>query len=238
MIHLTTRGTCEPSAKKTEVWRKAAAAVAVGLVSAAALFASPGPASAEADFCGMQVLDINPGQDGVAALNQVLDQSQDSLIKQLAQGVHLGPEVCGPARFAMKVGASIVVGRTLLELYKIQTPGAADVLVGVHDALEQTQENNQPAVLPKVGGSAITAPVASTGGVGLWMNSDPTLESHTILIPEGEQVTLLCAVQGRAVPTPVGTSTLHDRVTWNGTTGYVADGYLNTGTNQAVVDHC
>jgi hypothetical protein len=214
------------------------AVAAVGVLALCGVGLAAAPASADSDFCGQELVNVDPAQDGLGALDQLLNQGQDSLIQQFAEHVHLGPEVCGPARFAMKVGASIVVGDALLDVYQIKTPWGADVLVGVHDAQEQTQDDTQPTVLPDVGSSAITAPVAWTGGVGLWMNGDPAVESHTILVPEGEQVTLICSASGRTVQGPAGPPSLFDLVSWNGSTGYVADAYLNTGSDQAVVGGC
>jgi hypothetical protein len=57
--------------------------------------------SGETNFCGRKVEAIDPGSDGIAALQQLTSQGEDALIASLAKGIGLGASVCAPARWVM-----------------------------------------------------------------------------------------------------------------------------------------
>jgi len=57
-------------------------------------------------------------------------------------------------------------------------------------------------------------------------------------IPHNTVINIQCTAKGNAVTGPYGTETIWDRTTYNGTTGYVADAWVYTGTNSAVAPAC
>ena len=57
-------------------------------------------------------------------------------------------------------------------------------------------------------------------------------------IPQNTMINIQCTAQGNAVTGPYGTETIWDRTTYNGTTGFVADAWVYTGTNSAAAPSC
>ena len=57
-------------------------------------------------------------------------------------------------------------------------------------------------------------------------------------IPDGVTISIQCTAQGNSVTGPYGPETIWDRTTYNGTTGYVSDAYVYTGTNSATAGAC
>ena len=89
-----------------------------------------------------------------------------------------------------------------------------------------------------------TAPVAM--GTGRVMIS-PCLDLHsapghstTVIgcLPNGTLITLQCTAQASSVTGKYGTTTIWDRTSYAGKTGYVTDAYVYTGTNGAAAPAC
>ncbi|MGB7962226.1 MAG: cutinase family protein [Propionicimonas sp.] len=57
-------------------------------------------------------------------------------------------------------------------------------------------------------------------------------------IPQSVVVSIQCTAAGPSVTGPYGASTIWDKTTWNGKTGYVSDAWVYTGTNAAAAPSC
>lgn len=100
-------------------------------------------------------------------------------------------------------------------------------------ATPQTPPTSQPPPPPSTGTGTINIP--------------PCLDLHNAVghdatvidcIPNGLPVTIECVAQGNPVTGPFGTTTIWDRVTYNGKTGYVTDAFVYTGTDLPVAPAC
>jgi uncharacterized protein YraI len=61
------------------------------------------------------------------------------------------------------------------------------------------------------------------------------------LVPEGTTVVVQCATEGEPVDGSAGSDSWWDRVTYQGSTGYLANGFMNTGSdinNRSKIPHC
>lgn len=57
-------------------------------------------------------------------------------------------------------------------------------------------------------------------------------------IPYNTTITIACTENGSSMTGPYGTTTIWDKTTWSGKTGYVTDAYVYTGSNGAVAGKC
>jgi LasA protease len=143
--------------------------------------------------------------------------------------------------FATEVVAGLVVGGVVMSVVKVEVPGRYDVVIAVVDTLwDRLQRGDWPARLPDVGaGSSIfLAPVAWTGGIGVYLRPTPARTPFVGSVPEGATVNIQCTTRGETVLGPFGPTDLWDFVLYNGQAGYVSDGYVNTGTNDPVAPSC
>ena len=91
--------------------------------------------------------------------------------------------------------------------------------------------------------SAGTATAAPTGRViaqpCLNLRTSPS-SGATVLgcIPYNTTITIACTENGSSMTGPYGTTTIWDKTTWSGKTGFVTDAYVYTGSNSAVADKC
>lgn len=211
--------------------RTLALTVTVAVAATGGLLLTSSPALAEettaVTYCGTVVGDVQPGQDPFAALQQQSDMFYDGIIGWLGDRVGLGPEtICVPAHWVIAKSAEAVVTRIdptnpVIKLIKI-----TKTLNSLGEVLGQPQ----PGRLPDVGASGISAPVAWTGGQGLRLHSAPGTEEPVLtVLPEGTTVTIACQVSA---------GELWSKVDVDGQEGYVADHFLDTGTNGQVAAGC
>jgi hypothetical protein len=81
----------------------------------------------------------------------------------------------------------------------------------------------------------------SSSGVSAWVYDAPVEDAKTGIIGElsnGQTVQIVCTKQGPAQTGSNGTSTLWDKIEYNGGYGYVNDAEVNTNSDQAVAPSC
>jgi hypothetical protein len=218
---------------KSKASRFVASGLAVAVLAALLTLSSAIPASAEEKVCG--VPQGEPTYD-LAGLQQMLKQGNQNVINDIRRAFNLGTEWCGPLEFATAVGARVVAG-TVWKLVEIKVPLQYDVIIAV---VEEAWERLHPSRLPDVGGSGsgVSAPVAWTGGLGVYLRPNPARTASIGSVPEGATVSIQCTARGETVSGPFGPTDLWDYVLYNGQAGYVSDGYVNTGTNDPVAPNC
>ena len=145
----------------------------------------------------------------------------------------------------MDVGADVVAGNAVLRIFRVKTPGGADILIAVtQQAAERLPENNPtelPSALPSDATGGNWAPVAWTGNVGVKIRPAPsTAQSQVGAAPEGATLKIECASYGEEVTNKKThkKSSLWYQVTYDGITGFVNDTFLNTGTTEPVAQPC
>jgi hypothetical protein len=247
LLALTQEGHVSPRMRTSRAGfkRRIAGGLLAALLSVGALLSSLAiatPASADTDFCGRRISDINPGTNGIAALQELTAQGENQVIHNILSGAGLGPEWCGPAQFAMDVGADMIVGGAEMRLFDVETPGASDFLIAVYDTAASRHQQSQPSVLPDVGPSGVAgvwAAAAWTGTDGLNIRPEPDTALPSVgHVADGTALHIECTTYGQTIAGGGGTTSLWDRVTYNGVTGYVTDSRINTGTNQPVAPSC
>jgi hypothetical protein len=105
----------------------------------------------------------------------------------------------------------------------------------------------QMSGMPSSTSSTTTAP-SGTGTRSYTLNAELNLRSGpgtsyaTLgLVPDGTTVTVQCTVEGEQVDGHAGLDTMWDRVSYQGSTGYLSNGFLNTGsdiTDRSKIPHC
>lgn len=85
--------------------------------------------------------------------------------------------------------------------------------------------------------SAVATGTVSTDGDTLNLRSTPT-GSVIGSIPDRTVLTITCQTTGPTATGPWGASSIWDKVTYGGKTGYVADAFIYTGTNGRVAPDC
>ncbi len=221
---------------KSRASRFAASGLAVAVLAAVLALSSAMPASAEEKVCG--VPQGEPSYD-LAGLQEMLRQGNENVINEIRRAFNLGTEWCGPLEFATAVGARVVAG-TVWELVEIKVPLKYDVVIAVAEEAWERLHGEAPSRLPDVGpsGSGVSAPVAWTGGLGVYLRPSPARTASVGTVPEGATVSIQCTTRGETAAGPFGPTDLWDYVLYNGQAGYVSDGYLNTGTNDPVAPSC
>lgn len=99
----------------------------------------------------------------------------------------------------------------------------------------------EPATDDAAASSAVGVPVAVafTGGDGLWTHAGPGFDGELIeVLPEGTPLTLLCQVRSDMVTGWASTDLWDYVVVPDGTTAWVSDLYVETGSNDAVAGTC
>ena len=90
------------------------------------------------------------------------------------------------------------------------------------------------------------APAANAAGSG-WVMAKPCLtmrssatssSSSLVCVPYKTTLSISCTTKGQSVTGPYGASTLWDKVSYGGKTGYVADAWMYTGSSGAVAGSC
>ncbi|WP_125778305.1 CHAP domain-containing protein [Antribacter gilvus] len=100
------------------------------------------------------------------------------------------------------------------------------------------------ALLCTLTGVVVAAPASAAAGTVM---ADPCLNIRAgattgsaalACAPYGTSLTVQCVVYGSSVTGPYSTSTLWNRVSYGGVTGYAADAWMNTGTDGPVAGAC
>jgi uncharacterized protein YraI len=97
------------------------------------------------------------------------------------------------------------------------------------------------AIAGFAGGGAGAAPgtVHTNHGGSLTLRAKPTTHSSAVTyIPSGRRINITCQISGQRVSGKYGTSTLWDKTSFNGHTGYVSDTYVYTGSDGRVAPTC
>jgi len=194
---------------------------------------------ADDQICGYRTFDLE--RDGLD-LQAFLEDGQGHVNDSVRRALGLGEEVCAPMRFATEVAASKVVpGLTPalapFRFFDVKLPGQVKGFMLAVSTVKHALE--MPKELPRVGASSVQAPVAWTGGQGLWLNSGPGSGRAIKILKEGTVVSIRCQVRGRAVDAPNGRTDLWDEVVVaDGSTGFVSDGWVNTGSAGQVSPSC
>jgi hypothetical protein len=111
----------------------------------------------------------------------------------------------------------------------------------VSDAYVYTGTNSSAAVACATAPAPPAALPTGTIRISPCLNLRSGPNGSTTLIgciPEDTVISIECTAQGDAVTGPWDTTTIWDRTTYGGTTGYVSDAYVYTGTNSAVAPAC
>lgn len=212
--------------------RLAAGSAVVSLLASAAVVLTATPASADERICGEPVRDTNTIlhlEGPAAALSAESDNFYNSNLDRF-----LGDNrtACGIARKVIDIAAQRFV--------KIHL-GSGTVWLKVAGEFNK-QYGQMPSELPAVGGSGfsgIQAPVFGTGGVGVNVRSAPTTATALLAgIPEGATVTIKCTTTGQPVRGVYGVTSIWNRVTVNGVTGWISDAYTFTGQTHAAAPSC
>lgn len=199
----------------------------------------PGTAVADDQICGYRPYD--PQRDGLD-LQRFLEDGQGQVNDSLRQALGWGEETCVALRYAVEVAAPYFVpglhpAMAPFRFFDVKLPNGIKFFMWVKRAYENAAE--LPRELPAVGAPSITAPVSWTGDQGLWLNSGPGTGARIAVLPDGAVLTILCQTNGPAVDAPYGRTTVWDSViTDTGLSGFVSDGWVNTGTNDRVAPTC
>jgi len=104
---------------------------------------------------------------------------------------------------------------------------------------------HQPTPSPQTQNAAHSSAVGhvhvSDSGVSAYVYDAPVEDGTTGRIGElsnGQLVEILCTVQGPEQTSTNGTSTVWDKITYNGRDGYLNDAEVNTNSDQAVAAPC
>ncbi len=81
--------------------------------------------------------------------------------------------------------------------------------------------------------------VHTTSGSSLTIRAKATTNSSALgHVPNGKHVTISCQTTGQSVKGRYGTSTVWDKTTYGGHTGFVSDAYVYTGSDGRVASAC
>lgn len=209
---------------------------------------SAAPAAADEAICGMPQSEPTAPSEPTYDLNglqQLTTQGNLTVINEIRDAFHLGQEWCGPLEFATEVGANVVAG-TVWELVDLNVPEQYDVIIAVAETEWQRLTGQAPSPAPAQApsqlahdGSGASFQVAWTGGIGLQIRPSPGRTGPSLgTVPDGATLSIGCTTRGETVTGPFGPTNLWDYVSYNGQTGYVSDGWVNTGTNDPVAPSC
>ncbi len=238
-----------------------AAGLLVAAVSAPLIALSAAtPASADVQVCGVpQGEPTAPGGEPTVDLNGVLQltaQGNQVIIDEIRNAFDLGTEWCGPLKDAIDVGADLVAG-TVWERVEIDVPLQYDVVIAVAETewkrlqgAGSPQAPTETQSLSPAGGPSqlaqdasgtpgVSASVAWTGGIGLNLRPSPDRTGASLgIAPDGATVTIGCTARGETITGPNGPTDLWDYVSYDGQTGYVSDGWVDTGTSDPAAPSC